>query len=1809
MKKRLISLLLCLCMFLSVMPATVLAADGEDSETSVGSEQVTQPDSVKPGDTEQDKPVGSTESTGKEDSEGKDNSENSEASQPPEETPGNENTPSDEPAPEEETVMPVGAGSGASADDPYELPEEAFLWEKSGEKTTLIGVSPTWYKENITDKNIQYVSVTIPATTVKINRCFAGAYGSSNSGYTFAGKQENSTDISGELVSVDFSQATELKTIDVQAFGFVSNLTGVIDLSKTQVEVIEGNAFKQTAITGVILPTTLKRVGNNDPGTTGSHAPVFMDCSNLEYIRVANGDENAVFELPQSLEVIGNSGFQLEGTKIEQTMQTNPFVIKIPASVTEMQHTAIGFDDLGAVRKAQYLFEETDFTNTKFQNDCLFNSPYTNNWGVARFASKEAYDSFIGKYSGSSKFYGYPTYEFTLNFKDKETQPKLWGQSIQYEKDDATNYWTLNKDYVLPDAPEGKEPDAGQVGYWELNGDKLKADSKLPATPAATELTAVWKVETKLAEPTIAYTLNGKVQGNLSDGTPVLLKVPYVNGNPGKIGVKAVHPLLKENEGTDDNYVYFKYRWIDVQSLQVGLRSKTIEDGSGFYNRTTRTAPDKNYSEIPIRDSNDNRVKMSGTWGSYTFYNCEIYGYHVQNGVEKLFYASNAFGSYSLSFGDDPGLTRTTDDAFYIQAKYIDTWTVTFEPNGGTAPTGTDYSPRQVEKGKGISIPYEPQKEGYTSCWKKADGTGRCYYGNDYFEPNGDVTLVAQYEPIEYTIKYDANLPDATGTVDSQTYTYDTAAFKLTEDTFTSATKQFLGWSLTADAATASYAPGADIDDALKAAMVASLDESVTLYAVWGELPIPKPTIDLIGDLKVKITCVTTDSGHEAIEVSLKDMDSWGGVSWVSGSDTATLNLDPKNYAKKYDTEQNLAEGTHKVVNNRLVQVPLTYTDGKWSATMVPTIEISCEYTITYVYRDKDVANKPALQPENPTTYSSGKGAALNPITSPGSFGKQFLEWRLDTDGDGEGDRAIAEIPVGTFGDLTVYAYWKYPVNYTVYDENNETITDLCGTEYVAEDAFEQYSLRLGEQTGYDFDGWYQNTNDFGNTNKRVTAPITAKKWELVGKLTRKEYTVRGKLYLNGKPVMKADGTSQYLSTPLTGLYGDAIDYTSMEAWAKELVLNDIDRANAPVSATVKIYKDGGTWDPSAAFGNPDVSTNYVWVDVTTYYEVVFNTGVEGLSVDTKTVKYGDKVEKPEDPTREGYKFLGWFEKDADESFNFDTSITHKTELTARWEKKTYTVVGKLYLNGKPVMKADGTSQYLSTPLTGLYGEAIDYTSTKTWAENLVLTDIDLANEPIKATVKIYKDGGTWDPSATFGNPDVSPNYVWVDVTTYYEVVFNTGVEGLTVDTQTVKYGDKVEKPEDPTREGYKFLGWFEKDADESFNFDTSITHKTELTARWEKKTYTVTFDPNGGEVEQTSKNVTFDAAYGDLPTPTRANYNFKGWYLNSTKVTADTVVKTAENHTLKAAWSRSYYALTINYVDKKGNPVADSYEASVALGADFSVTSPVVKGYKLRDKDDAVIEGTMTAEGYTYDVVYIKKSSGGSGVQIESPNKPKQDNSLKFNTAEHFAYINGYPDGTVKPTGDVTRAEVAAILYRVMDADCVKTYETTRCSFSDVVRGDWFNLYVATLENAGVIVDTRTNGKFRPNEAITRAELAAMLAQFADIKSAANSFNDVSARHWASDEIAVCAKMGWINGYPDGSFRPDATITRAEMMAMINRALGRTPKSADDLLSGMKTWRDNANVNAWYYLDVQEATNSHTYTKSGSHETWKKLR
>ena len=303
--------------------------------------------------------------------------------------------------------------------------------------------------------------------------------------------------------------------------------------------------------------------------------------------------------------------------------------------------------------------------------------------------------------------------------------------------------------------------------------------------------------------------------------------------------------------------------------------------------------------------------------------------------------------------------------------------------------------------------------------------------------------------------------------------------------------------------------------------------------------------------------------------------------------------------------------------------------------------------------------------------------------------------------------------------------------------------------------------------------------------------------------------------------------------------------------------------------------------------------------------------------------------------------------------------------------------------------------------------------------------------------------------------------------------------------------------------------------------------------------------------------------------------------------------------------------------------PANDENEKFVwTINEAVSNFSRVQLSYQLRLRDDA----RTSKDNYFYtnfSATLTPKDSGGKTGINQTFDRPRVTFGLgdadyllpilnlkkatpKLNTRDHFAYVQGYPDGTVKPAGSITRAEVAAILFRLMDADSRSLYYSTASGFRDVDSAKWYNTYVATLNNAGVITDSRT-GYFRPNDAITRAELAAMLAQFAEKKSAAIYFSDVSAGYWAANAIALTANLGWINGYPDGTFGPDKTVTRAELMAMVNRATGRAPKSTGALLSGMKTWKDNADTARWYYLDVQEATNSHTYTGAPT-ETWTSL-
>ena len=204
----------------------------------------------------------------------------------------------------------------------------------------------------------------------------------------------------------------------------------------------------------------------------------------------------------------------------------------------------------------------------------------------------------------------------------------------------------------------------------------------------------------------------------------------------------------------------------------------------------------------------------------------------------------------------------------------------------------------------------------------------------------------------------------------------------------------------------------------------------------------------------------------------------------------------------------------------------------------------------------------------------------------------------------------------------------------------------------------------------------------------------------------------------------------------------------------------------------------------------------------------------------------------------------------------------------------------------------------------------------------------------------------------------------------------------------------------------------------------------------------------------------------------------------------------------------------------------------------------------------------------------------------------------------DHFAYVYGYPDGHIGPHDRITRAEVAAIFFRLLREDVRAENQTSESPFEDVAADAWYVTEVSTLARLGVFVG-QAPGIFAPDAAISRAEFAAVCARFDQSEvSAGGVFSDV-AGHWAEQYILRAAALGWVQGYPDGSFRPGNSVTRAEAIAMINRVLRRDPSSKDDLLPGMKTWPDNPEE-AWYYLAVQEATNGHEFRrKADDHEKW----
>ena len=271
------------------------------------------------------------------------------------------------------------------------------------------------------------------------------------------------------------------------------------------------------------------------------------------------------------------------------------------------------------------------------------------------------------------------------------------------------------------------------------------------------------------------------------------------------------------------------------------------------------------------------------------------------------------------------------------------------------------------------------------------------------------------------------------------------------------------------------------------------------------------------------------------------------------------------------------------------------------------------------------------------------------------------------------------------------------------------------------------------------------------------------------------------------------------------------------------------------------------------------------------------------------------------------------------------------------------------------------------------------------------------------------------------------------------------------------------------------------------------------------------------------------------------------------------------------------------------------------------------VEGLATGDKVDSVkITGIQSEPGESPNVASDAVIKNAKGEDVTANYQITYVNGVLkaievLNKEIHFNYVIGYTDGTIRPNNDISRAEVATIFFRLLTDEARTQYDKTTSSFSDIKDGAWCCRAVSTLTNMGIIKGY-TDGSFQPNKSITRAELATIIARFAKLDVNTKTFSDING-HWAQKSIELAAGNGWINGYTDGTFRPNKSIIRAETFAMINRVLDRQTESVSDLLptSEMNMWSDNLNENAWYYKDVQEATNYHKCDRVGDsvYEKW----
>lgn len=804
--------------------------------------------------------------------------------------------------------------------------------------------------------------------------------------------------------------------------------------------------------------------------------------------------------------------------------------------------------------------------------------------------------------------------------------------------------------------------------------------------------------------------------------------------------------------------------------------------------------------------------------------------------------------------------------------------------------------------------------------------------------------------------------------------------------------------------------------------------------------------------------------------------------------------------------------------------------------------------------------------------------------------------------------------------DLKLYGRWLPEIQVSFHWAGSVIPVDGDGNSIVAPSALSlsldgdgncYYQATAPTAAGFEFDGWYKDsacTEKFQKDGENLTANTN-----LYGRWTRLgTKTVTFKVQ-NGK-WSDDSSTDKTITVKLRNGLGTLSE-------------NDVPTGMTPDTE----HKTPGAWDsrPNTNAGGISETGNYVYTYTfpqkskctVTYHWVSTENPDSAVLPAQATVTEGTLYTVATVAPVEGWTFSGWYNSEGTPVTTVTCSNTGQNiDLYGKWTHKDCTVTFHADYKGaeRGYLNADGQTvstytvpygstlqnagQSLPTPVPGKGHQWFfkDWDRIKDWnlgelsSYGIFYTDPDVLNMPVRSDLIFVAQ---WWPVVTF---DASGG-TWSSGETMRYAKIQTDTE-------------KVAAESTPVRNGYTFLGWYTDDGNRADFEDTVFGPKT-LYAHWAKNA-AVTFRIvngtwSGGAAEDKTVTVvlypqadgtasgTLDASYVPqimLPAPGYEN-TAGGWEqtpnTDPNGITGDVTYVYRFGSTGGSSSSGHSIRYTLHYESNGGTTYKDERYSS---------------GTKV------TLDKTPTRESYTFTGWYADKALTDKITNVKmTGNKTVYAGWTATNVPDmlngddHYAYVVGYSDGTVRPNANISRAEVATIFFRLLKEEVRDGNLTAENTFADVTDGQWHNKAISTMAKLGV-VKGRNAEAFDPDAPITRAEFATICARFDKTQiSTSSNFTDISG-HWAEKYIERAATLGWIAGYSDGTFRPGNYITRAEAMTMINRVLCRMPQSADDLLNDMTVWPDNHPTD-WYYLAVQEATNSHDFDRKGEvNEKWTKL-